>query len=523
MKNFLSMLLSLALLCSMTACNASNGKVDESTPPQPELSATITVDPTDTVGLADYVAKPSIPNLIGRAPKNIHNWYVDTVTNYIPFTPEGYEGTMADYTKEYTDKNGNTTKKNYHAAFFIEEDSHETYQYDSAILTQALVNGEMKVGTFIMHTENLLFLECEDIAGNVKSYYLDIDLPDSIWYAYVLDTDDNRALISAGSYIFVYKFESKACEVITTDALDYDYDEGGKLFFTDWLHDEYVCDWSKTTESTKTGKQVIHYFSDDFSLEVDERFESDFKTMQKALRDGTATTSDFDHLYTIYSFGNIYDTGGWYLSNIHYPEPYVHNGNVFSNSSLGVWLSENSTITLYRYGQMVRSYDMGNGPWKIIETYVFFKELSNGKYDTDPNGDGLISPEEADRAIESIRFLLYNSKDHCIYISDNGKKPFKVAEDVVDFCEAYGQIYWMNSKFEAYELSWFEKTESVLIGTDVVGISHHTDERAGFVVTPGDPRCNAVSDGFSLCTLYGREWLNQEQTSGAWALEHDWN
>ena len=80
----------------------------------------------------------------------------------------------------------------------------------------------------------------------------------------------------------------------------------------------------------------------------------------------------------------------------------------------------------------------------------------------------------------------------------------------------------MDGNLNAYELSWMEKDESVLIGENVVGISYHTDERAGFVVKPGDPRCNWVSYGFSLCTLYGREWLNQEESSGDWALEHDW-
>ncbi len=519
MKNIISLILSLLLISSLTACGASdisNPAASEPTAkPAPYVSETVTVD------LADYVPNPSIPNLIGRAPASPTTWSVDVVTNYIPFTPDGYNGIMADYTKDYTDKEGNTVNKTYHVAFFTEND-YKNYEYDSSVGTQALINGEMKFGTFVMHTEHLFFLECEKIDGSVTRYYLDIDLPHSIWYANVLEQNDKRAIISADSYLFVYNFESKICDLITKDALDYDYGSDGKLYFCDWSHDEFVCDWTNSAEFTKTGRQVIHYFSDDFSLTVDESFESDFYTMQKALREGTAKTSDFDHMYFTYSFGNIYDNTGYYLSNIHYPAPYVYNSNIFSDSSLGVWVSESPNVTLYRYGENVRGYNMGDGLWKIIDTYVYFRENSDGKYEINPYGDDIISPEEADRAIESIRFLMFNAKDNCIYISDNGKEPVKVAENVVDYCEAYGELYWMNSNLEAYELSWFEKTESVLIGTDVVGISHHTDERAGFVVAPGDPRCNAISGGTSLCTLYGREWLNQEQTSGAWALEHDW-
>ena len=141
--------------------------------------------------------------------------------------------------------------------------------------------------------------------------------------------------------------------------------------------------------------------------------------------------------------------------------------------------------------------------------------------DTDNNG--VLTAKELDEGIISVQLLLYNAKDKCVYQCINGQTPVKLAEDVIDYCYAYGELYWMNSMFEAYELSWRTKTVSVLIGEDVVGISKHTDERAGFVVKPDDPRCNAESDGFCLCTLYGDDWLNQESTSGAWALEHDWD
>lgn len=532
MKNVLCFVLSLLLIGSISACEASSNSaaIDPSAEPTPKASVDVfsgpVVSATVTPNTSDCVYTPSLPNLIGRAPAKTETWTVYAVFNLIPFTPDGYTGVKADCWREYLDIDGNTkTTKKYHVAFITEPDSIDNYVFDERIVDTVTVNGKELRGSFLMHKETALVLECSRIDGSSTLYRLDIDLPESIWYADVLDQNKDRALIGADSYLFVYNFGSKTCELITKDALDYDYGTDGKLYFTDWYHDEFVCDWSKSAEFIKTGNKVIHYFNDDFSLTVDKSFEKDFKTMQQVLRNGTANNSSFEHMYSIYSFGTIYDNRGYYLSNIHYPAPYVYNSNIFSTSSLGVWLSENSTITLYRYGETVRDYDLGDGLWKIIDTYVFFREIpdSGGKYDIDPDGDGLTSPKEADRAIESIRFLLYNAKDNCVYISDNGKKPVKVAEDVVDYCEAYGELYWMNGKLEAYELSWFEKTESVLIGTDVAGISHHTDERAGFVVVPGDPRCNAIHGGTSLCTLYGKEWLNQEQTSGAWALEFGWN
>lgn len=525
MKKLISLFLALAMLCSISACSANSGKSEEpSTTTQPEVSATVTVD------TVDYVSKPSLPNLIGYTPKSINTWTVDVVTNYIPFTPDGYKGITADFVRDYTGNDGIETKKTYHVAFFPDTDDYKAYDYDSAFFAQAQVNGEMKNGVFIMNTENLFFLESEDLDGNTERYYLDINLPDSIWYAYVLDTTSDKALIAAGSYLFTYTFGSKKCELITKDAFDYNYvGEGtdGLLFFTDWEHNEHVCHWLKTANSTGTGKTVLNYANQDFSLVVDEAFTHDFEVMQKAMRDGIADEGTFEHLYSIYSFGNIYDNSGYYLSNIHLPKPYTYNSNVISTDSLGCWLTQDNKVTFLRYGEVVKSYDLGAGLWNIITTDINYNDDSNnGKwigYDLDTNHDNVLTAKELSDGILSVQLLLYNAKDKCVYLFDSkGNKLEKLASDVVDYCEAYGELYWMNSKFEAYELTWKITAVSVLIDKDVVGISKHTDERAGFVVKPDDPRCNAVSDGFSLCTLYGREWLNQEQTSGAWALEHDW-
>lgn len=451
MKNIISLLLSIVMLCSLTASSGSDA--DTFATNQLEIRETTTVD------LVNYV-----PNLLGRTPKNINTWSVDVVTNYIPFT----------------------------------------------------------------HTKNLFFLECKDSAGNDQHYYLDIDLHDTICDANVVDTTSEKALIKAGCYLFTYAFDSKQCETITKDALDYNFDDYGKLYFTDWSHNEYVvCDWTNSVESTKTDKQVVHYFNDNFDLEVDETFTSDFKTIQKALRDGIANDSSFKNNYVIDSFGNIYDTSGYYLSNIHLPKPYIDNNNVIYSDSFGCWLTNYSTITYYRYGYVVRRYKLGSGPWKIISTDIEYQaDTDSGNwigYDMDTNHDNNLTAIELNFAISSVQILLYNSKNQSIYISYDGNRPIRLTENVVDYCEANGQLYWMNANLEAYELSWRKTMASVLIGKNVVGISHYTDERAGFVVAPDDHRCNVIDGGTSLCTLYGKEWLNQNQTSGAWALELDWD
>ena len=47
----------------------------------------------------------------------------------------------------------------------------------------------------------------------------------------------------------------------------------------------------------------------------------------------------------------------------------------------------------------------------------------------------------------------------------------------------------------------------------MVAISHHTDERAGFIVKPNDPRGDWESGGLHIATGYGDGWLNYEKTS----------
>ena len=75
----------------------------------------------------------------------------------------------------------------------------------------------------------------------------------------------------------------------------------------------------------------------------------------------------------------------------------------------------------------------------------------------------------------------------------------------------------------AYELFWVVDDDSIIIGENAVGIAKSHGETAGFIVKPEDSRCNAITEGYHLCTQYGKDWLNQDQTSAAWALEYDWD
>ena len=184
-----------------------------------------------------------------------------------------------------------------------------------------------------------------------------------------------------------------------------------------------------------------------------------------------------------------------------------------------------STLTYWHYGEKVREYTLPEGKWRVIRSYLSYHEDPNEwsvKYVIDVNQDGIVTAEEMNAAVTNTNILLYNFEDNSVWTINQNGWIVQVCEGCIDFQEAYGEFYWMDYQFNAYELSWTEDQDSILIGEDVVAISKHTDERAGFVVKPGDTRANHKSDGLDLCTLYGTEWLNQEQTSGAWALEYDW-
>lgn len=518
----ISAILALCILLGCCCgCGAEEGQnVDSSPNSQPEASASMP-PASPPVTASDDVNPEPAPTPV--AIPLVDKWEVNTVTNEVPITPEGYEGNKVTLVKRYTSKDGVTIDKTYTDVAFLDPNDENKYAYDFTYWTNEFeINGERPFGQIICETEYLYFLEHHQ-GEEVQQFFLDIDIPGGYYYFSLLGRTEKNALIKTGSYIFIYDFQSQKCTLITDSALDFAYPVQDTLYFTDWDHCEYQCNWNESTSVSKTGNSVIRYFNYQEAIKLDS-FQEEFLEMQTAIKTGKKTESSYSDKYDIFA-SSIYSVpNDEYIGNIHLPYATEWSSRL-CNDYDSCWLVEGSSITLYRYGDVVRTHELPEGDWYIIETYSSHKRKEDTifvEYDLDVNNDGIISAEELDERTLSSDTLLMDISTHTVWHLDSDGNLTAVAEDVQDYCEAYGEFYWMDSKLNAYELSWTEKDESVLIGKDVVGISYHTDERAGFVVKPGDPRCNWVSDGFWLCTLYGNEWMNQEQTSGAWALEHNW-
>lgn len=515
MKNtkILGIILMLCILLGCCACGAEAGQGDE-----PSMSSK--TENSTPVPFTTETELTVVPITIPVVDK----WEVATVTNKIPITPEGYEGNLVTLVESYTSKDGVTVDKTYDGVALLNPDEENNYEYDFTYWTnQFEVNGERPFGQIIYKTERLLFLEHHQ-GEEIQRFFLDINLPKDFYYMSLIGRNERVALISSGSYIFTYNFESKACELITDSALDYYYPVQDTLYFTDWEHCEYQCNWSESSSVSKTGNSVVRYLNYRGITKIED-FQEEFLEMQEAVKTGKVSEGSLSDKYQIYSASIYSVSNDDYMGNLHLPYATEKSSQLWKPNSYSCWLVEGNSITLYRYGDVVRTHELPEGEWYIIESYSSLKRKEDTVWvedDLDVNNDGIITAEELDERTLSMDTLLMDISTHTIYHLDSNGNLKAVAEDVQDYREAYGEFYWMDSKFNAYELSWTKKDESVLIGKDVVGISYYTDERAGFIVKPGDPRCNWVSDGFSICTLYGEEWLNQEESSGAWALKHDW-
>lgn len=526
MKNtkIVSIILMLCILLGCCGCNAGAGQKGEiSKSSEPEIS--IPVDPATQFEGTENDANPQTTSTPVAIPP-VDEWEVTTVTNEIPITPEGYEGNLVTLDKSYTGKDGVTIDKTYTNVAFLDPEGENPYAYDTTYWTNEFeINGERPFGQLIFETEELHFLEHHQ-GEETQRFFLDIELPRDAYYLTLLGRTEKTALIISGSYIFTYGFDSKECKLITDSALDYSYPVQDTLYFTDWDHCEYKCNWNESTSVSETGNSVIRYLNYRGITKRDD-FQEEFLKLQEAAKAKTGNGLEYNlsDKYDIWS-GSIYAIpNDEYMGNLNLPYATEKSSQILYPNSYSCWLIEDGCITLYRYGDVVRRHELPEGEWYIIESYSSLKRKEDTvfvEYDLDVNNDGIISAEELDERTLSIDTLLMDISTHTVYHLDSDGTLTAVAEDVQDYCQAYGEFYWMDGNLNAYELSWTKKNESVLIGKDVVGISYHTDERAGFVVKPGDPRCNWVSYGFSLCTLYGNEWLNQEESSGAWALEHNW-
>lgn len=518
----ISAILMLCILLSCCGCGAEAGQKDESgMAPQHESSTVEDATPQPEV-VPDEADPEPIP--VPVATPVVDKWEVTTITNEIPITPEGYEGNLVTLVKSYTDKDGVTADRTYTDVAFLDPEGENNYAYDFTYWTNEFeINGERPFGQIICEMEKLRFLEHHQ-GEEVQRFFLDINLPGEFHYLSLLGRTEKTALISSGSYIFTYDFDSKECKLITDSALDYNYPVQDTLYFTDWDHCEYQCNWNESNSVSETGNSVIRYLNYRGITKRDD-FQEEFLKLQETAKTEKVSEYDLSDEYDIWS-GSIYSVSNdKYMGNLHLPYATEKSSQLWYPNSYSCWLIEDNCITLYRYGDLVRTHELPEGEWYIIESYSGLKRKEDTlfvEYDLDVNNDGIISAEELDERTLYIDTLLMDISTHTVYHLDSDGNLTAVAKDVQDYCQAYGEFYWMDGNLNAYELSWTEKDESVLIGENVVGISYHTDERAGFVVKPGDPRCNVVSDGFSLCTLYGEEWLNQEESSGAWALEYNW-
>lgn len=351
-------------------------------------------------------------------------------------------------------------------------------------------------------------------------YDFDPDSGIEAYHCYVkgVNPEETYFLLYQEGCFYTFNLETKELKKIVDGCLD-KYTDENKILYTDLDYNEYEIDWMSSDEAVPTGRSVISYtaITDQlygFEPKVNEDFAERFKEIQEFAKNGgdVYTIKDLD----IYYDGDIYDLNHNYLGNFHLENPYEWNCNlIFDCYDMEATLFSNK-LTFYYYGEIVREYQLPEGEWKVLECYFSFHEDPNTAaviYVSDVNNDGVTTPEELSAAITNTNILLYNFSDKSVYTINQNGIISKVCENVVDFQEAYGEFYWMDENHNAYELSWTRSNDNILIGENVVGISKHTDERAGFIVKPDDPRGDGESGGLHIATGYGNGWLNYEQTS----------
>ena len=103
----ISAILALCILLGCCCgCGAEEGQNADSSPnPQPEASAS-TPPASQPVTTSDDVNPEPAPTPV--AIPLVDKWEVNTVTNEVPITPEGYEGNKVTLVKRYTGKDGVT-------------------------------------------------------------------------------------------------------------------------------------------------------------------------------------------------------------------------------------------------------------------------------------------------------------------------------------------------------------------------------------------------------------------------------
>lgn len=352
-----------------------------------------------------------------------------------------------------------------------------------------------------------------DSENDIKYYFEDTSI--NHYYASVMDwdeTEENFLIYQEGSF-YTFDLGTYRLECVAEATLDWVI-EDHILFYTNVKHEEFMFDYKNNRQPQATGREVIRYFNKSFEPEINMSFEDLFQEIQERVKDGTDVYAIEIKGIKVYYNYDIFDKNGNYLGNLNYPHSYKWNHNImFDDYDMCAMVIDNK-LTYYVFGEAVKEFELPEGRWKVIDSDFYLEETENeDSYTALVIEDDSMNEVSVDEALIEKLVLLYRFDDRSVWTLDSDGKVEKVCEDVVDFQEAYGEFYWINSKFEAYELTWKQSEESILIGENVVAISHHTDERAGFIVKPDDPRGDWESGGLHISTGYGTGWLHYEQTS----------
>lgn len=521
MKKF-ALALSILFALILSGC----GSDSSSSTPAPESTSNASI--SDTVNTVDSAVISSLPVVSSNSntpdvvePDEItykDMWTITTHFNHTPFMPDGYDGQVTDYPFYHINTNGIVSKVTYKIALISADDKSYDDKYGDykSYCFQTEVDGKTVSGKTFWTTERFDFLR-HSHDGIVDTFFLDVSfLPDDVvavydlWQSgiYIVAQNDNKVLMCGGSCLFTYDFQTAKTNLISDSVLNYKYPVEGDLYFTDWEHIERQVDWEHDGTITETGKKVIAYHNESFDLVIQDDFEKEFLAIREALRSGEATEETYAGKYNIYSSGSIYRiSDANYPANIHLPHAYQYNSNLMHSAYDSYWLIEGSKLNLYHFGDVVRSYNLPDGRWRIIESRMSMCQDPTStfvKYVVDTDNDGKNSPEELNAAIIDLNIMLMNVDESTVYVLNQYGDFIRIAADVADYREAYCLLYWMDSHGNAYCCYWLEDYKvNTLIGKDAIGISPFTDEGQGFLVKPDDSRKVYIREGFPVCL----DWL----------------
>lgn len=442
--------------------------------------------------------------------EEIDEWKVSFVENYIPFTPEGYEGRLVNITRPYTDRDYITNNILYDeiALFFNEEDM-ESYNYDKSFSFGNTDSFES--GKIITNVERLLFLE-HNLNGEVNRYFLDVDLdfsPDTfgsyspVHYNYTRAINENLILIILGRYIFTYEIETNKCNVITDSAITFDCKSSNDtftLYFKNFEYVDYECTWEGTKVSISEAENIASYNNYNFQdYVIDSEFQETFLEIQQIfkteeglggeLKDKLERTllSKYNNPKIFFSKITMDDFRKDYSLHL----PYAVDSEKYHSKVIDRYpyshclLIDNEHIILYRYGDVVRKYKLPNGNWHFLSYNYKIKD----------NVD-ITSADDLDKAISELNVLLFDTSTNVIYRMYEDGTLKSIAQDILDFSYS-GELLWIDTNNRGYVIKdWKKSDEPIFLGDDIIRIKY----AEGYLglVKPGDPRIDLIYNGYPM-------------------------